>query len=332
MNIASKPTGTKIALWEVDNGTTTFGTFVASVLSQQDKAVSVSTIYDTYCNCLPTGLVYTTVNFSSPSLPLSQSSDGVSLIVCLDLNLFNVYQLLNGLPDGGHLIINLPTEGKPVLAELEAVLSPSVKRHLAAHKVKVHVVDAKKIRQEVSSVIGVEMKETEDDLVRTIIAASFFNVTYQDTSYLNSFIAQSTTQASIKAYDLAIDLATKLTVEVTAPESWIDIPIDVNEEETRPVSQISNVLPHSEFLSSTKKILQNGEIAIKPWYYSAWHLIFKHSYDTTSALRHTVRISSSSCFSSSLLLLVLIDLLGRTRIHLHCQIDENSKAYSHRLR
>lgn len=296
------PAGTTIAFWEVDAGNNSFGTFIASVLSQQgtksnsqtlanrllDKVDSVSTLYDSYCNVLPAGLVHTTLKYSSSSaLPLSKSSDGVSLILCLNLDLFNVYQLLNGLPNGGHLVLNLATDSADVLSKLEASLSPSVKRHLAAHKVKLHVVDAKKIRQQVISVFGENATDEnhDDDVVRTILAAAFFKVAYNDASALSAYVAQYTTRHSAEAYEFAIDLAIKDTIAIQVPEGWIDIPIDVNEEETRPVSTVSNVLPHSAFVKSGKKALTKGEVTVKPWFYSAWHLIFKHSYNTTAALR-----------------------------------------------
>lgn len=282
---------TTVAFWEVDNGSTSFGTFVSSVLSQQDSEVTVNTIFDTYCNVLPSGLVYTSLSFTSPSsLPLTASSDGVSLVVCFNLELFGVYQLLNGLPDGGHLILNLHVDGhddKFIWETLEASLSPSVKRHLAVHKVQLHVVDAKTIRQKVASVLGEEQQEAraEDDVIRTIIAAVVFNVAYRDPSILYRYVNTYTTQASVEAYELAIDQAGKNTFHLSAPPSWIDIPIDVNEEVTRPVSSISNILPNSEFVKTGSKKIKEETVSLKPWYYSAWHLIFKHCYNTTTTFR-----------------------------------------------
>jgi hypothetical protein len=130
----------------------------------------------------------------------------------------------------------------------------------------------------------------EDDLINIILATTFFKVTYNSTSLLKSHVAQHATASSLEAYDLAVDFGVEAVVEVQAPESWIDIPIDVNEEETRPVSKLSDALPHAEFMKSRSLQVAKANVEVKPWFYSAWHLIFKHAFETSADIRPGVRI------------------------------------------
>lgn len=198
------------------------------------------------------GITISHLRFGKSPIKSTYLIDQADFIACHNHSYVTRYDLLDGIKEGGTFLLNSPWS----LAEMETQLPASLKRTIAAKKLKFYNIDANKIAQE----IGLGGR------INTVLQAAFFkiaNVIPVDDAvkYIKEAIKNTYGRRGEKVVNMnyaAVDQGIEYVEQINYPESWINAQdeaaataektTDFVEEIVKPIARLKgNELPVSAF-------------------------------------------------------------------------------------
>ena len=256
--------------WDIDTSKSVNAPMALGKALATDSANNVTT-KTKYDNLMQGGVFRSDIQKSKKTIEASYSIDAADVIYVGEESLLKTFDIVNGLKDGGKIILKLPGVKDD---DLENKLSVDLRRALAAKNVKLYILDPPAI-EVIADDPSQEVYMTELAFLRVALP-TLERIGLQKLASVNGTIEAFEELAKV------LDNALRL---IEIPEAWI-----VENSEGTPPSLLKDLYTSS--FVAYDKIEVEPPTYLKDWKIAAKGLLFKEAYGTKNALRPDVSVKT----------------------------------------
>ncbi|KAJ9660509.1 sulfite reductase [NADPH] flavoprotein component [Coniosporium apollinis] len=256
--------------WDIAESASASAPLVLGQLLSADSSnyISVRTGHD---NLVQGGVIRTDIRSSSKPIEASYSVDTADAAFVGDEKLLGEFDILNGLKDGGILVVKLPGAKDE---DLEKRLTVGVRKAIFAKNVQLFILDP-----------SASEKVAEDSTLETYLAQLAFLKAARNDALFASVQKLAAINGSEELLDSLAEELEKTLRQAKVPESWATI-----EPEVESISLPTNINVNS--FTAFEKIDPEPPTLLKTWVTAAKGLAFKEAYGTRNALRPDLGIKT----------------------------------------